>query len=312
MATGDVVTGTLGLGASGVLSILMLSAIAVLLAYFIREKIRAGAFVIILCILFLPTMINETKATLVLLPIVLIIPYLYASRKKLSALQLVSISAISLSLLIGFVYVYDQISGQLGRGASILEFITSDRSTSYLYSQKELYKEKDLLERIQIGSMELPRDVIGSKEGGGRIDKILLPINVFSDRPLKLWLGLGVGNVSTSILNVFSGEYAVRLGAVSGEMLLTLLLWETGVGGVILFVLFLIFLIVDAHKLSRSGDSSAILASGWLGVLAVILIAMTYINMFYFNTLIFMFSYFSGYVAAKSASLRYNFHKESR
>jgi hypothetical protein len=312
VATGDVVTGTLGSSASGALSVFMLSVIAVLLAYFIRGRVRTGTFIIVLCILFLPTMINETKATLVLLPIVLMIPYIYASRKRLSVPQLAGMFAISFSLLIGFVYVYDQIGSQLGRGDSILEFVTSDRSTSYLYSKKEFYKEKDLLDRVKIGGLELPRDVIDSKEGGGRVDKILLPINTLSGQPLKLWLGLGVGNVSKSIIDIFSGEYAVRLGAVSGEMLLTLLLWETGVGGVIIFIMFLSFLIIDAHKLSKSGNTGAIFASGWLAVLVVVLIAIAYTNMFYFNALIFTFAYFSGYVVSRSASLKYDSIRENR
>lgn len=298
IASGDNVTGSLGAGGSGALSIFLLSVIAVLFAYYLKGRIRLIFFIVILCVLFLPTMINETKVTFLLLPIVLIVPYLYASRNALSVPKFAGVATLGLSLMFLFVLVYDQIVGQWG-GQGIQDFMLK-RVDSYLYSGIDFSKE-NLLSQSQIGSnMVLPEEVIGTKEGGGRLDKILLPINTLSNQPIKFWLGLGIGNVSTSVINIFSGEYTERLGAISGESLLSFLLWETGIGGVFLLLLFVLFLLVDAHKVSKLNNSAGIFASGWMGVLVIYLIAVPYINFFYFNTLIFLFAYFSGYIVSKA------------
>lgn len=304
--TGDVVTGTLGDGASGALSILMLSAIAILIPHYLSGRIRFKTFSFLLCLLFIPTMINETKVTLILAPIAFVVPYIYASRNRLSISKLMGISTLSVVLIVGFVYIYDHIRGQWDSGTSIIDYYSSDRGASYLFNNSEIDIDS-LLTPGRIGSsIELPSEMIGRKEAGGRLDKLLLPFKTLSSQPISLWFGLGIGNVSVSVISMYSGQYAASLGQISGSSLFVFLAWETGIGGVILFLLFLGFLVSDAHRLSRSGVEGALLSSGWVAVIVIIVITFSYINILFFNALIFVFSYFSGYVVAQWATRKYS------
>jgi hypothetical protein len=51
-------------------------------------------------------------------------------------------------------------------------------------------------------------------------------------------------------------------------------------------------------------NTTGILASGWMGGLAVILITLPYTNILYFNALIFLFAYLSGYFASEAMRLK--------
>ena len=300
IASGDAVTGTFGFGASGALSIYLVSTIAVVIAYFIKGKLSPKTVIFLMVILFLPTTINETKVTIFLLPIAIAIPYIYAS-KKISVQQLIGISTAGILVGTGFMYIYNFVgNGAINYNGS---FAGAGGVEGYLYSGKDRDLSKDnLLGKNMLGNnMILPEEAISSDEGGGRLDKISLAFHTLLKDPVMLWVGLGVGNVSTSQIKIFSGEYSERLGDISGDTLLSFLLWETGIGGVILFAAFIGFLIMDTRMLAKSTGVKSIWASGWMGVLGIACITIPYINVFYFNPLIFIFAYCSGHMVAQRA-----------
>ncbi len=302
-ATGDFVTGTLGESASGVLSIFLLSVIAVVIAFYVRGRLRFPQMLLFTLALFLPTTINETKVTLLLLPLAIVVPYIVASN-RLSMAQLVAIPVLGILLTTGFVVIYDY-AGSIWGARGIGEFVDKEAG-SYLYSESNATRG-NLLERNRIGSgLQLPEELIKPDEGGGRVEKLLLPLKNLSDNPLKLWMGLGVGNASPSIINVFSGTYSGRIGKISSETLSSFLLWEVGVGGLIILFTFLMLLMYDTYKIGKEKNTLGVLAAGWFGVLVIVLLTVPYLNLFYSNVLVFLFAHMSGYISAERRWAQYN------
>ena len=64
-ASGDVITGTLG--GSGLLSIFLVCTIIMIIAYYLGKRISLGRTIVLCLILLVPTTINETKVTPILL-----------------------------------------------------------------------------------------------------------------------------------------------------------------------------------------------------------------------------------------------------
>ena len=83
---GDPMGGTLGHGTSGVLSLFLLIVLSFLVAFYLKKRIPFWFFIISLFIVFLPTTMNETKITFILLPLSLLIPaiFLKSQRRKIS------------------------------------------------------------------------------------------------------------------------------------------------------------------------------------------------------------------------------------
>ena len=269
--TGDVITGTVG--ESGVLSIVLICTIAVLLSFYLRKQVTTKVFLVLLFLLFIPTTLNETKVTVVLLPIALIVPLLFLRKKEGRFKQVVQIIVISSLLFAIFIPVYDTLKGP--RAAyGIVEFFSS---------------EKYLMRYIDAG---------GDKPA--RVDSLLMPFRVLSDDAIKFIMGLGIGNVSISSLKGFEGEYSYYYTAHGGgQTTVSYLMWELGIVGVLLSLLLFCLIFRDASYLRARGDIVGIIATGWIGVLAVLTITLFYKNIIVFSILSYLFWYLSGYLAAK-------------
>jgi hypothetical protein len=136
----------------------------------------------------------------------------------------------------------------------------------------------------------------------GRVDAVILPLEILGQEPFKLILGLGIGNVSRSFLKGFEGEYTKYEILVRGS--LSNLLWEIGILGVILFLAFFWFVFFDAKRLRFSNDLSGAIALGWLGVVIILVLSLFYINYMHRNVIVYLFWYISGYIAAESCRAR--------
>lgn len=295
--SGDAITGTLGEGNSGVLSILLLSGMAVLTAFYARGVISGARLFILLLVLGLPTAINETKVTFILLPLVVSVPYLLASRKKINIGKLAPLLVTLVVIFGGYITLYNHFYKEAGsEGVGIAAFW--DKAAKYLYREHQ-FDSGTLTEDRRIGgNTVLNKDPIGSKEGGGRMDKILLPILTLSEDPVKLWVGLGVGNVSTSVIGQFSGKFSYRIGEISSGTTASFLLWETGVGGIILFLVLLVFLASDAFRLSKENNPRGILAAGWVGVMLIFIIIVFYLNIINYQVLSYLWAFISGHIVS--------------
>ena len=280
--TGDVIAGTFA--AAPILSIYMISIIAVLLSFFLNEEIKPKFFLMILVVLFIPTAINETKATMILLPIALIIPALFAPRYKSKLKLMVTVWTLIAMFLVGFNFMYSQF---YTKRSDVFEFYTSDQIKTYLYSGIEA----DKVRGVRNG---------GDAEGISRIDAIIYAITENSDDFFRLVWGVGIGNAAASFSKFLAGDCLEEYTRLGGKQnALSHMLWEIGIIGVILVFLLFYLIYFDAKVVRNIAGTSGTLALGWIGVLAVLAMSIPYQNIITMNAIGYLFCYISGYVAAK-------------
>lgn len=272
--SGDRTIGTLS--DSGSLSIFLICVAAVLFAFLIRGRLHWRWAVLLLPLILAPTMFNETKATLFLVPVALLaVVVVGAARNRLRRFFVATLSAVLFGVV--FVPIYD--SFMVPRyGYGIVEFFMMEGRV-----------ENYLTRGVDVGSYEVP----------GKVDAITVPIRVLSRDPSLLAFGLGIGNVSESALgNRFTGEHFQRYGhfVQSG---VSLLLWETGLLGTGLLFALLVMLFVDAYHVSRRDDFMGAFGLGMMGVVAVITLGLPYSAMMESSALSFLFWYSAGLVAAE-------------
>ncbi len=301
--SGDPMTGTLQYGASGALSVLLASGIAILISFYVNGKIKTRTMAIMVFLLFLPTTLNETKITMFLLPVAIIIPLLFAAERHITKQQIINIIGVGLVLVVGYISIYNYYQAQAGR-PGFIEFFSDSKQRNYVIGENNL-SAKGMLDRT--GHPDIigyPEEQIG-EEKTARFEKIRLAFDTLSEHPLLLWTGLGLGNTSTSIASEFSGIYSPLVGNVSGGTILSFLLWETGIGGIALLVIFLLFILNDSISLAKKGGTPGILAAGWIAITLMMFILFPYMNPMFFNALIYSFAFFSGYIASQHFRVRY-------
>jgi hypothetical protein len=274
LLTGDFVQGTLG--SSGTLTIYLLCAVAMLMAFSVRDRITRPVLFGTLAVFVVPTMINETKITLFLLPIALILPALFMGGGSQKVRRLISIILLGVVVLGVFVPVYDHfVKSRWGYG--ILDFFTME-------GRVEGYLTKEGAD-IRQGKI-------------GRLDGILLPIEKLSDDPVDLMFGLGIGNVSDSAFgDRFTGAYFREYGSyVYGSM--SQLLWEVGLLGVFLLTVLYSLIFRDAMYLRSMASTNGAFALGWACVVCMVVMTLFYGNLIHSSAVSYLFWYFSGYMAA--------------
>jgi len=272
----DGITGTLEI--SSILSITMICSIAIIFSFYFNKKIGIKTFFIIACCLFLPATLNETKGTLVLLPIALVLPAFFiqgegnSKAKSLLAMALIGVLFIGV-----FFSVYDHfMKPRLGH--SLFDIIQNKKQVeSFLYR----------------GAEGDPGDAVA------RVDAIYLAYKHLSQNVNTLAFGLGMGNVTGSYFESAAGKHTEKLQYGAQMLAVTQLFWELGLFGVIVYVTFLFSFFRDAYSLRKSDDLFGSFALGWSAVVVIIGISLIYKNVLQFNVINFMFWYFSGVVAAK-------------
>jgi hypothetical protein len=250
---------------------------------YLRGKLRLGALALLAAWLFLPTTINETKATLFLLPVALLLPAFLMRGKSHAVRRLLPLCAFGALALMAFVGTYN--------------YFTQFRE----YSEPigELVGSADLREYLYTGAANTDQANIG------RFDSIELALEHTADDPFTLAFGFGAGNVSESFLPAFAGrfsDYYVRFGV--GQTQVTAFLWEIGVVGLLAY-LFLFYVVArDSVRLARSSDSAAVLGHLWVVVMIIMTFGLLYKSLLAMNDFGYLFWYFSGVVASRTAALR--------
>lgn len=278
--SGDAVRGTLN--NSSTLSVFLICGIALLLAFLYKKRIKRSLFFIIFFLFFLPTTINETKGTVILLPVALIVTTFFMSGIKRKSKQILFVLAALFALASIFEPIYDHYQ-KPRYGLGIRDFFTSERGGMRKSVYKGLSGENSVLRP-------------------GRVDAVILPFEILGKEPHKLIFGLGIGNVSFSFLKGFSGEYTKYNFLIRASM--SNLLWEIGILGVILFLAFFCLVFLDAYRLRRSDDLSGAIALGWTAVVVILVLSLFYINYIHRNVIVYLFWYISGYIAAKACRAR--------
>ena len=256
--SGDSVIGTLGL--SSHLSIVLIGSAAVLLGFYLKERITTRRLILLLAVLLMPTMINETTVSLFLIPIALIVPVLFVQRAN-KFRYIMSVSGVVMVLLVVFVAIYDSYYSRWGE--SIVSGIYEGKMLEYVYRGADKDSRTD---------REKEQSEIG------RVDSMVLPFKLIND-PVKLLLGHGMGNVSDISSERLMGEYIGKYGVMgAGMTTVAYLIWETGLVGLFLSVLVLLLILGDAAALSREGGTYGALGLGWCGVIVIMLVLLTYQN----------------------------------
>jgi hypothetical protein len=283
--SGDDVRGTVM--DSGILSIMLICIALVLVGLFMRKQLTKAQFFPLFFLTLLPTTINETKATVVLLPIGLLTTIVAGSPRG----QRLRIFGLGVSLLLVFgavlipVYDYMETYNPYKHERSLVDFFTK---------QEEFDRYMNAKGRTGIGSTKPVR----------RGDAIKIPLQYLAHDPVTFAFGLGFGNASHSNLGQnFVGTYNDLFKAFVVTSFAVFLL-EIGVFGVVLVFVLYALQFFDAVALSRSpNDLHASIAIGWIGIVAVMAAATFYTPIHIFPTLSYLYWYFGGVVAFKRYEL---------
>jgi len=274
--TGDYVRGTVS--TSGLLTVILVCAIAVLMTFYLAKRINLKSFVVIFFLLFIPMTLNETKSTLILLPLALLLP-LYFSSQGIKLKQFIPVIALGVVAGILFIIIYDHFMRPRW-GYGIIDFLTMDGRTEYY-----LYKGANT--EGYVGEV-------------GKVDSYIIALKTLSENIISLLFGLGTGNVSESFIPSLSGEYAEKYRIfVPDKTALSLIIWELGIFGAILYYALFFIVFKDSRRLSIQDSLIGAFSSSWSVIVILLMISTSYANIFGENVIGYLFWYFSGYIISE-------------
>jgi hypothetical protein len=210
---------------------------------------------------------RDEQATLVLLPVALLVPALLMGRRDVLP-RLLPLAAVGALAITAFVGVYNYLIQFRDYPDPIGEFFSSEELRYYLYT----------------GVANTDQPYVG------RFDSIELALKHTSSDPLKLAFGYGAGNVTESFLPEFAGrywEYYLRFGV--GQTQVTQLLWEVGAIGLLAFLFLFCLVTRDALLLARSQDETAALGQLWVVAMIVMTFGLFYKSLLTMNDLGYLF-----------------------
>lgn len=271
VGSGDFVTGTLS--SSGIMSVYLVCSLGLIIGFYLKKLIGFRVFLMLFFAIFIPTTLNETKGTFVLLPIVILVPlFLINTSSKVFKKYLILLVMSGLAMVV-FVTTYEQLYSR----RNVLEFYTQKEALQgYLYKSAgtEGYNEP------------------------GKIDSIVLPIHYLSKDPADLYVGVGIGNASPSFIPRTGGRFKeVSKSMGFGMTTFGNLIWEMGIVGALLFSTFVLLILKDAVRMSKTDGIDGAIGFGWVIVSVVIFFSFFYKHVFNDNAVGYLFWYFSGYVA---------------
>jgi hypothetical protein len=285
-SSGDHVYGTMM--ASGNLSLFLICELCVAAAMVLRGRLSRMWFVFLFVLFMLPMSINETKITVFALPLGLLATTIVGSAKGTR----LKVSFYAVAVLIGggfiFVPLYDFFNAwnnpDLNHQYRIEDFISNPKA---------------------LGSYLDTKASVGSQKEAGRVDALVVPLQVLSKDPSQLGFGLGLGNTSKSSLGgQFSGRYEPIYGIYSVETSVATFMLETGVVGAVLVLLLHWLIFRDAlYLMNRDQGLVGVLALGWIGTSIIMGAGLFYITLHTSESLSYMFWFFSGMIAAKRTRL---------
>ena len=275
--TGDTTMGTLMNSSS--LSVALVGGIAVLMGFYLRKRVRFRTLCVFFVLLVIPTTINETKGTFVLLPIALLTTFMVAAKPGtrgknifLACLFLCLFGAI-------FIPIYNRLILVRAYPVSIQEMFTDPRHL-------EAYMSK-------------PNAEIGTTQEVGRVDSIIVPLRLLSKEPSQLVFGLGIGNASPSALGPkFTGRYNYLIGRFLTTSF-AVIVSELGILGLLVVLGLYWQVYCDSRIVAASPDPiMGGIALGWTGVMVMMALCIAYKDFISFAPISVLFWYFSGLVAA--------------
>lgn len=282
--TGDNVQGTMM--DSGILSLFLISAVCVATGLLMRNRIGKLTYAVLFLLLLLPTTINETKATIVFLPLAMLVTVLFAARpgKRLRYAGVGVVALTAFGALFVPIYNMMEIHNPYKEERDILNFFTNQ-------SQLSRYMSSNVTG-------------VGNVKDVRRGDAVAVPLQFLSSDPARLAFGLGLGSVSPSNFGKnFEGSY-FQLFKQFLIMSLVFFLLELGVFGVLMIAVLFWMVFSDTLAVLRVDDSLfGALAAGWTGVVAVFGLGIAYTLVHQFTSMTYLYWYFAGIICARRAWL---------
>lgn len=284
--SGDDVRGTLM--DSGILSLFLICGVLILTGMLLRGRIRRLWYWVLFFTLLIPTTINETKVTVIFLPVGLFATLLLAVErgKKLKYLGMATAALIVAGAIFVPIYNFTQQHNPYKNERDI---------TAFFSDQKKLAKY-------------LSSDVggVGTQKDVRRGDAIVVPFEYLAQEPVRLAFGLGIGAVSPSTFGKnFEGPYYLLFQKFLIISFTTFLL-EFGVCGILVIGVLFWMVFRDTLKVMRE-DTSIVgaLAAGWSGVVVIYVIDVAYTIFHQFTSVTYLYGYLSGVICARCMSLAY-------
>lgn len=282
--TGDLVIGTLT--ESGTLTLIEVSAALVVLALFLRKRLTAFWSTILFFLLLLPTTINETKITIIIVPLGLLVTLLVGTPRNRRALAI----GWATTLLVAFVALL----------IPIYDFIQEDNP----YPQEI---SLDLLTDNKRNYLEAKDAGIGATSYVGRKDAVAISTQYVADNPIHLAFGLGIGNsLKSSLGKNFSGRYADLFEFVSIVSFSDFIL-ELGLFGTT--IVFILHWLILKDALFVAKTDRGILGAfsiAWSAVGVIIFLTMFYKKLVPWESVSYLYWYFSGLIAAQKVKLQHS------
>ena len=282
--TGDDVKGTLM--DSGILTLFLISAVLILTGMFMRRRIRPLTYWVLFFFLLIPTTINETKVTVIFLPLGLLATLLLGAErgKKLKYFLMACAALVVAAGLFIPIYNFTQRYNPYKNEKDITAFFTNEKALGrYLSSD--------------VGG-------VGTKKDVRRGDAIVVPFEFLAKDPVKLAFGLGLGAVSPSTLGPnFEGEYYSLFQKFS-IISFTFFLLELGVFGIVLIGALFWMMFSDTLAVARQDRSLVgVLATGWTGVVVIFALDVVYTIFHEFASVTYLYWYFAGLICARCVAL---------
>jgi hypothetical protein len=279
---------------SGILSLVLICMVLVLTGLFLRKRVSRTTFLILFFVLLVPTTINETKITVIVLPIGLLTALVAAAPRGRKLRILVGGVTLLATFIAIMVPIYDAMNANSPwkRGRTLEDFFTDQQfMAAYMATQKN-------------------GPALGMKRDVRRGDALEVPLQYMARDPVQLTLGLGMGNATHSNLGEsFTGAY----NGLFDKFLITsatVFLLEVGLfGTALIFLLYwLIYRDTLAVAKTDTGLTGAI-AAGWIGVAAIMPVATFYTPIHTYASVSYLFWYFSGIVTARRMQLLLEAHR---
>lgn len=253
----DKITGIFGFGGSGILSLLIVFYLSTEIAFRLRDSQPIVGYYLVL---FLPCLLNETKITFLILPIVLFFCLL-----KIGKINLMSTVVASGALLI------------------IIPLI------DYMYSSMYGYKYTDMLNYNFFESYLLTEDQFDI----GRFERVIVAYEYICSQDFAVMLfGEGLGSTFVGLASGVYGNVAekfINTGLNEGSRIqLFHFIIEFGIVGTLLFYCLVIYLLMRSMF---SRDKTDVVISS-VAVMVIVLVGTLYQNILISREFSFLFFYY--------------------
>lgn len=268
--TGDWTIGTIG--NSGMLSIFLILIVCLVTAAYAKRIFGFFSFFILTVLVMFPTMLNETKATVLLAPTAMLVILAVGSDKG-ARVKSIALGTVVL-LLFGtiFVQVYDYFMVPRWGYGLVDFFLMEGRVEGYLSKGA----------------------TVGSSKAG-HLDGLLQPIIHVHQEIVRWAFGYGAGNISDSALgSQFRGRYFAQFDGLSVGTA-GLLILELGFPAFILALLFVVMIANDSFRASESNEGmTGVFALAATGAASVMFLMIVYKNVLLSPAICFLFAFLAG------------------